>query len=299
MIKISMKRFNKVVELKLPTEHEHVMLGLWRLGLQRDPAKYTLRELNAVISYDTAWEHQMTSLVSIKDTLQDTLMLLQHMMAPPEPIAAGLRAGVVAGVYKTGKAFLTDLEMQVDKNAVYEATMYFPLSGEIVDAKGNVMAAPAQMLIAYEQMIASALFRVQMQTLHSETYLFSEVPGLYKKLLSVYWGTELIDDRLCGKVVFLLTGKLTDEEAEDTAEKIEMIHGMEFSIRLKQWSVLTGQGLLCIYMCDESGDYGIIPQDDEDEYEEEAVCLCPECQARLFGNQGVVLDPEELEEDDE
>lgn len=48
--------------------------------------------------------------------------------------------------------------------------MYFPLSGEIVDAKGNVMAAPEQMLIAYEQKIASALFRVQMQTLHSETY---------------------------------------------------------------------------------------------------------------------------------
>lgn len=33
MTKISMKRFNKVVELKLPTEHEHVMLSLWRLGL--------------------------------------------------------------------------------------------------------------------------------------------------------------------------------------------------------------------------------------------------------------------------
>ena len=41
-----------------------------------------------------------------------------------------------------------------------------------------------------------------------------------------------------------MADKLTEEEASDTAEKIEMIHSVDFAIRLKQWSVLTDQGLL-------------------------------------------------------
>ena len=71
MIKIKMKRYDRIVELQLPTEYEHVMVCLWKLGLERDPAKYTLRDLKAVISYDTSWEHQIIRLVSIGNTLED------------------------------------------------------------------------------------------------------------------------------------------------------------------------------------------------------------------------------------
>ena len=53
MITLTMERLDHAVVLKLPTEHEHVMVALWRLGLNRDPHMYTLGELNAVFSYDT------------------------------------------------------------------------------------------------------------------------------------------------------------------------------------------------------------------------------------------------------
>ena len=298
MIKIRMKRCGRSVELTLPTEHEHVMVSLWKLGLERDPAKYTLRDLNAVISYDTPWEHQMIRLVSIGNTLQDALMLLQRMMAPPYPIAARLRAGVLSGKYRSGMGFLTDLEKMAKKEAGCEAVLYFPLSGELVDAKGNVASAPGEMLTAYEQMIAGALHRVQQQVLHSETYLFSDVDGLYQKLLSAQWGVEQMDGELVGKVILRLTEEMTREEMEDAADKIEMIHSTEFSIRLKQWSVLTERGLLFIYLCDGSGDYGMVPVDDGDEFEEQPPCVCPSCRARLFGNGGAVPDPEELEDAD-
>ena len=47
MITLTMERLDHAVVLKLPTEHEHVMVALWRLGLNRDPHMYTLGELNA------------------------------------------------------------------------------------------------------------------------------------------------------------------------------------------------------------------------------------------------------------
>lgn len=294
MIKIKMKRYDRIVELQLPTEYEHVMVCLWKLGLERDPAKYTLRDLNAVNSYDTPWEHQIIRLVSIGNTLEDALMHLQRMMSPPYPIAARLRAGILSGTYRSGMSFVTDMEKLVENEAVYEAVLFFPLSGELVDARGNVTSAPAEMLAAYEQMIASALCRVQLQALHSETYLFSDVDGFYQKLLSAQWGVELVGDQLVGKVVFLLTEEITEEEAADTADKIEMINSLEFAIRVKQWSVLTDRGLLFIYLCDKSGNYGIIPPDELEEYEEDVPCRCPACQERLRGNPGTVLDQEEM-----
>lgn len=42
MIKMVLKRFDRTVELNVPAEYEHVLLCLWRLGLDRDPAKYTI-----------------------------------------------------------------------------------------------------------------------------------------------------------------------------------------------------------------------------------------------------------------
>ena len=47
MITLTMERLDHAVVLKLPTDHEHVMVALWRLRLNRDPHMYTLGELNA------------------------------------------------------------------------------------------------------------------------------------------------------------------------------------------------------------------------------------------------------------
>ena len=42
MIKIQMKKYGKSVEVPVMTSSEDVYLALWKLGLDRDMAKYTL-----------------------------------------------------------------------------------------------------------------------------------------------------------------------------------------------------------------------------------------------------------------
>ena len=91
MITLTMERLDHAVVLKLPTEHEHVMVALWRLGLNRDPHMYTLGELNAVFSYDTPEEHQMVRLIDMNNSLHFALCSLHEMLAPPVPYAQQLR----------------------------------------------------------------------------------------------------------------------------------------------------------------------------------------------------------------
>ena len=46
-----MRKFDlnkQIVEIKLPTDYERVLVSLWKLGLKRDPGKFTRRELSAV-----------------------------------------------------------------------------------------------------------------------------------------------------------------------------------------------------------------------------------------------------------
>ena len=306
MIKIKLRRFDKVVEIRLPTEREPVMVSLWRLGLDRDPGKYTLRELNAVISYNTPWEHQMIRLIDMGYTLEDTISLLHRMLAPPYPIAAGLRAGIVSGCYRSGKDYLTELEMLVERKCRVRAIMYFPLCGEIVNSGGMVTEASQKMLLTHGQMINQAMIDLRRKTLHSETYLFSDVEGFYQKLLAAHWSAEQIEDQLVGKVEFLLSDMPTNAEGADAADKIEMIHSVDFAIRIKQWSVLTDRGLLFIYLCDHEGNYEIISPEEQDDDEEalddegaEQLCLCPECRLLRAVQAGMILDEDELEDADD
>lgn len=300
MIKMVLKRFDRTVELNVPAEYEHVLLCLWRLGLDRDPAKYTIRQLEAVFSYDTPEEHQMIRLIDAGDTLLDALVLLHQMMVPPYPIAVRVRAKILSGAYQSGVSFAADMDDLISKEAEYEAQFFFPIFGELVDKHGNAESAPALLMAEYEQMIENVLSRLQLQSLHSVPALFSDVDGAYQKLLSASWCVERLGNTLIGKLVLLLTDLLTEEEASDTAEKIEMIHSVDFAIRLKQWSVLTDQGLLFIRLCDENGDYSVILPDEldglDDDNETDEPCLCPECQERLRRQAGTVpseIDPEE------
>ena len=68
MITLTMERLDHAVVLKLPTDHEHVMVALRRLGLNRDPHMYTLGELSAVFSYDTPEVHQMVRLIDMNNS---------------------------------------------------------------------------------------------------------------------------------------------------------------------------------------------------------------------------------------
>ena len=308
MIKIKLRRYNKAVEIQLPTNRETVMVNLWLLGLERDPGKYTLRQLKAVISYTTPWEHQMVRLIDMRYTLEDAISILHQMLAPPYPIAARMRSGILSGQFRSGKHYLRALEKLVQLEWQFWAEMCFPLSGEIVSAGGDVSKAPAGMLVQYVQMIDQAVMDLRRQTLHNETYLFSDVDGFYENMLSARWSVEEVGGRLVGKVKFLLSEMPAMEEATYAAQKIEMIHSMEFALQLKKWSVLTDRGLLFLYLCDGNGNYEIISpeepdDDDEDLYDdeedlddddpepdgEEECCFCPECRKLRAGQVGVIL----------
>ena len=300
MIKLILKRFDRTVELKAPTEYEHVLLCLWRLGLDRDPAKYTLKDLGAVFTYDDPEEHQIIRLINMEDTLLDALILLHQMMAPPYPVADRIRAKILSGTYHSGVSFFEDMDDLISEEAEYEAQFFFPISGELVDEHGNAKNAPASLLMEYEQMLEGALRSVQLKSFHSPPTLFCDVDGVYQKLLSADWHVERRGDSMIGKLVLLLTDLLTEEEASDTAEKIEMIHSVDFAIRLKQWSVLTDQGLLFIHLSDENGNCSVIPPDEleglDDDDEADEPCLCPKCQERL--RRQAEAEPSEIDPED-
>lgn len=115
MITLTMERLDHAVVLKLPTEHEHVMVALWRLGLNRDPHMYTLGDLNAVFSYDTPEEHQMVRLIDMNNSLHFALCSLHEMLAPPVPYAQQLRKKLQSGSYRSAKDFYMYLSDRANK----------------------------------------------------------------------------------------------------------------------------------------------------------------------------------------
>lgn len=277
MIRMILEHFDHTVELKLPAEYEHLLVSLWKLGLNRDPQKYTLGDLNAVFQYDTPEEHQMIRLIDANDTLMYAMVSLHEMLAPPVPFAAELRQKLRDGVYRTAEEYGQDMESLVYDTPSILTSFYFPVSGEVVGKNGTVRQADDEMLRSYHKMIEAAVTQVQAQTLFWETELFSDVEGASQKLVSAGWSVEEIDGMLYGHVQLMHLKAFTEAELEDLGEKIEQINSTEFAIRLKQWSVLTDEGLLFIYLCSSDGDYSLItPEEDEED-----PCLCPFCQKQM------------------
>lgn len=280
MIQLTIRHLEHTAKLKVPAEYERVVLALWTLGLDRDPEKYTLRQLSAEFTFDTDEECRMVLLIDQKFTLRYALGLLSQMMFPPYPVAERIHKKMAAGEYSSEEDFFIEMENMVYDSKLHQHYFYFPVSGEVVDKKGLVRKASDKMLLEYEHLICEAIYRVQRQICGSETEMFADVEGVYHKLMGAGWSVESMGEYLVGRVSFFLTEPLTEEEAVAAAEKIEMINSTSFPIRLKHWSVLTDDGLLFAYMCDEDGDYALLaPYDDEDD--EDQPCICPECQARL------------------
>ena len=290
MITLTMERLDHAVVLKLPTDHEHVMVALWRLGLNRDPHMYTLGELNAVFSYDTPEEHQMVRLIDMNNSQHFALCSLHETLAPLVPYAQQLRKKLQSGSYRSAKDFYYDMESLVFDPKHMMTYFYFPVSGEVVAKDGSVTKADDDMLCDYHKMIEFAMYTVQSQTYFWETELFSDVKGVPEKLAFAGWSIEEMDGVLFGEVLLMHLEPFTDEEMEDLAEKIEQINSIDFAIRMKHWSVLTDAGLLHLYLCSEDGDYSLINPDDFLDDEEEAdVCLCPHCRKKM-AEQGLSPD---------
>ena len=301
MIRLKMNYMNHSIELQLPTDYEHVLVALWKLGLKRDPGKYTLSELSAVFQYDTPMEHQMIRLIDSGNTLLFALRSLHEMMTPPPAIADQLRRKIWEGHYNTADEYYLDLEKLVFGRDLRQTYYLFPISGQLLDKAGNGKRAPLDTMMDYEDLISQAISDVVFQSLSWDSELFSDVEGAYQKIMSAGWSVENIEGMLYGHVTVFHTEPFTEEEYADVAEKIEMFNATEFAIRLKQWSVLTDDGLLFVYLCDEDGDYSVFNSDlrEDDADGDDEPCMCPECQELMrkgSASAGAVLDNEELEE---
>lgn len=296
MIQLKIRHMDHKAILTVPAEYERVILALWTLGLDRDPEKYTLRQLGAEFTYTTEEESQMVRLIDPRSSLMNALCILSEMVYPPYPVAERIHKKMAAGGYGSEDDFFIEMEKLVYDQNLDMHVFYFPISGEVVNKRGLVRKASDPLLLKYEHLIHFAIHRVQRQISASETKLFEDVDGVYQKLMGASWSVDSLSGFLVGQVILFLTEPLTEDEAESAAEKIEMINSIFFPIKLKHWSALTDEGLLFAYMCDEDGDYSLY--DSEGENDDEP-CMCPECREMMrnrAASAGAVLDSKELEE---
>ena len=63
MIQLKINNMDHKAILTVPADYERVILALWTIGLDRDPEKYTLRQLDAEFTYTTEEESQMVRLI--------------------------------------------------------------------------------------------------------------------------------------------------------------------------------------------------------------------------------------------
>ena len=280
MIQLKISHLGHSAKLTFPAKYERVALALWTIGLDRDPEKYTLRRLGAEFTSTTEEEANMVRLIDPGNTLMQALCLLSEMMYPPHPVAEKIHKKMAEGGYASEEDFFIEMESFIYDSDLHLQRYYFPVSGEVVDKRGLVRQAPDPLLVKYELLISEAIHGVQRQISGSETKLFEDVDGVYQKLMAASWSVESVSGFLVGQVILFLTEPLTKDEAESAAKKIETLNSSSFPIRLKNWSVLTDEGLLFAYMRDEDGDYGLYDSESEDD-DEDQPCLCPECQARL------------------
>ena len=213
MIQLKINHMDHKAVLTVPTDYERVTLALWILGLDRDPEKYTLRQLDAEFTYTTEEESQMVRLIDPRDSLMNALCLLSEMVYPPYPVAERIHKKMTAGGYASEDDFFIEMEKLVYDQNLDMHIFYFPISGEVVNKRGLVRKASDPLLLKYEHLIHSAIHRVQRQISGSETKLFEDVNGVYQKLMGASWSVDSVSGFLVGQVLLFLTEPLTEDEA--------------------------------------------------------------------------------------
>lgn len=241
----------------------------------------------------------MIRMIDSNDTLMDAMTSLHLMLAPPVPVADELRQKIREGSYRSTGEFYAELECLVFEKPMMQTVFYFPITGEVVDKGGIIHEAEESLLLSYRPMIEAAVYDLQAQSFGWGTRLFDDVEGVQDKLMSAGWSVDETDGMLYGQVLLRHLEPFTEEEYQDLAEKIEHINGVDFAIRIKQWSVLTAEGLLFIYLCDRDGDYSVVEPEDTEEEGAKAECcccsLCREMMAQQGELAGVLLLAEEVE----
>ena len=286
MIRLKISHLMHGADLWIPVEYETAAFALWTLGLDQDPVKYTLRELNAQFSCESQEEVQMLKLIDYDYTLQHAIECLSEMMFPPYPVSERICAKIAAGEYSSYDDFFTEMESLVYDRNLYQHIFYFPISGVVVNKQGVARQASDSLLSEYEHIICEAIRRIPRRISGSESKIMEDVEGVYQKLMRASWSACLMNGFLIGQVIFFLTEPLTVDEERRAEEKIQRLNSTFFYLHMKPWSVMTDEGLLFVNLCDEDGDYALFELcDDEDD--EDLECICPECRARM--SEGVKL----------
>ena len=83
MIQLKINNMDHKAILTVPADYERVILALWTIGLDRDPEKYTHRQLDAEFTYTTEEESQMVRLIDPRSSLMNALCFLSEMVYPP------------------------------------------------------------------------------------------------------------------------------------------------------------------------------------------------------------------------
>ena len=134
MIQLKINNMDHKAILTVPADYERVVLALWTIGLDRDPEKYTLRQLDAEFTYTTEEESQMVRLIDPRNSLMNALCFLSEMVYPPYPVAERIHNKMAAGGYASEDDFFIEMEKLVydqnlDMHIFYAPVFELPMTG--------------------------------------------------------------------------------------------------------------------------------------------------------------------------
>ena len=291
MITIILKHHNKHTEVDMPAMYEELQLALWKLGLDREPEKYTLLDLGATFRYQSPLEYFVLRLLEGNMTLLEAVSAIYSVTAPPRPIMAQVQ--ILSSGFQSAAELRGEIARLIENTAQFESSCYYPIRGWLVDTEGDMEKADDQLLLEYADAIGDAVQQMQKWIIHDMALCFADTDtmaedSLFQKILSARWSVEKKGKKLQGRIDLLLTEKLTEEEQEALEDKARRITTQDMELRIDRWSVLTDRGIL--YINFGSGNQPVIAEDDGDgeidtpTYQEH--CLCPECEGKLkrYGN---------------
>lgn len=251
MVTICLQRYNKKVEVKLPAMYEELQLALWKLGLDRDPEKYSLIELEATFRYGAPFEYHLLQLLEGEMSLLEAVSIIFSVITAPRPILNKVQI-LLVGI-RTASELRSEIDRLVEEAARYSSTCIYPISGLLMDAHGEIMDADEKLLSDNASLISDAIYRMQKWIIHDMPFCFADTEtdaeeSLFQKIVAAEWSVEVTGSKLYGRIKLLLTDDLTSEEERALSKKAKKISRQDIALRLERWSLLTEEGALYIYI---------------------------------------------------
>ena len=205
MITIILKHHNKQTEVDMPVMYEELQLALWKLGLDREPEKYTLIDLGATFRYQSPLEYFILRLLEGEMTLLDAVSAIYSVIAPPRPIIAQVQ------ILSSGFKSISELRLEIDRliksTAQFGSTCFFPVRGWLVGLDGEMEPASDALLLQYAEVIGDAVQRMQSWIIHDMALCFADTEtaaeeSLFQKILSARWSVDKKGKKLYAGLTF-------------------------------------------------------------------------------------------------